>query len=141
MTPLTTNESLFDKTAKLIPILLIMFFAAPITASANSNCDNPRNDFDGLYCLNKVYLQADKDLNKNYKALVKHLDKRGKKILKKSQIKWIKSRDADCSYHDRRGFFVNLDCASATTIQRAQFLNDRKRECVSSGCMNSRLDD
>ena len=30
-------------------------------AQANTNCDQPRDDFDGLYCLNKVYLEADKD--------------------------------------------------------------------------------
>lgn len=108
-------------------------------ANANSNCDKPRNDFDGLYCLNKVYLQADKDLNNNYKALRKLLDNKGKRLLKTSQLKWIKNRDANCSYHDHRGFFVNLDCAASTTINRAKFLNDRKRECVSSGCRNSRL--
>lgn len=34
-------------------------------AQANPACDNPKNDFDGLYCLNKIYQEADKELNVN----------------------------------------------------------------------------
>jgi uncharacterized protein YecT (DUF1311 family) len=52
---------------------------APLIVSANSNCDKPRNDFDGLYCLNKVYIEADKELNENYGKLRGLLDDAGKK--------------------------------------------------------------
>jgi hypothetical protein len=31
-------------------------------ARAQTACDKPRNDFDGLYCLSKIYQQADQDL-------------------------------------------------------------------------------
>lgn len=48
-------------------------------AFANSACDTPRDDFDDLYCLNKVYLEADKELNENYKKLNSKLDNEGKK--------------------------------------------------------------
>lgn len=108
-------------------------------ALANSACDQPRDDFDGLYCLNKVYQEADKELNENYKALVGQLDADGKAKLKKGQIAWIKTRNSECSRKDDSGFYVNLSCATETTISRAQFLKDRSRECVSSGCMNSKL--
>lgn len=121
-----------------------MFLSTLLVSSlalANSNCNNPRNSFDDLYCLNKVYIQADKELNSNYQALRKLLDAKGRQLLKQSQIRWIHERDEDCSYYDDRGFFVNLNCATNTTIERAHFLADRKRECVSSGCMNSRLSD
>lgn len=36
-------------------------------------------------------------------------------------------------------FFVNLDCATTQTIERAQFLQSRVRECKSAGCLNSKL--
>lgn len=108
-------------------------------ALANSACDQPRDDFDGLYCLNKVYQEADKELNENYKALVGQLDADGKAKLKKGQIAWIKERNSECSRKDDSGFYVNLSCATEKTISRAQFLKDRSRECVSSGCMNSKL--
>ena len=119
--------------------LSLILLVLSASALANSPCDKPKNDFDGLYCLNKVYSQADKDLNESYGELAKMLDAEGKKQLKSGQLSWIRRRNADCSYSDQRGFFVNLDCATRTTIDRLQFINDRKRECKSAGCMNSKL--
>lgn len=119
--------------------LSLILLALSASALANSACDKPKNDFDDLYCLNKVYSQADKDLNESYGELAKMLDADGKKQLKSGQLSWMRRRNADCSYSDSRGFFVNLDCAAQTTIERLQFINDRKRECKSAGCMNSKL--
>ncbi|MGE5386119.1 MAG: lysozyme inhibitor LprI family protein [Betaproteobacteria bacterium] len=121
---------------------LIIFLAAAAfatTVSANSACDKPRDDFDGLYCLNKVYLEADAELNANYKKLVQKLDTQGAGALKKGQLQWLDERNARCSKRDGDGFFVNLNCATRKTIDRVQFLQDRYRECVSSGCQNSKL--
>jgi len=109
-------------------------------ASVYADCDNPRDDFDDLYCLNKVYIQSDKDLNEAYKKLVGKLDVQGKKILKKRQNEWIQDRNSRCSYRDERGFFVNLKCATDMTVERTHFLQDRYRECISSGCLNSKLE-
>ena len=109
-------------------------------AFANSACDKPRDDFDGLYCMNKVYQQADAELNANYKKLLGKLDANGTATLKKSQLAWMEERNSSCSKRDSsQGFFVNLNCATKQTIGRAQFLQDRYRECVSSGCQNSKL--
>lgn len=119
------------------------FFLAAMTFSAtsfaNSACDKPRNDFDGLYCLNKVYQEADAELNANYKKLIGKLDAAGAAALKKGQLAWLNMRNSSCSRREGDGFFVNLDCATGQTINRAQFLQDRYRECVSSGCQNSKL--
>lgn len=108
-------------------------------ASANSACDTPKDDCDGLYCLNKVYQEADRELNVKYRKLSSLLDAGGRAALKDSQLLWIKDRNDRCSTREARGFFVNLDCATGTTIKRAQDLQDRVRECTSSGCRNSRL--
>lgn len=120
---------------KLIATIIITV----ASGAAYADCDNPKNDFDDLYCLNKVYIQADKDLNDSYGKLMKKLNNEGRSLLKKGQLDWIRNRNDDCSYHDQRGFFVNLECATHTTIERVQFLDDRYRECVSSGCLNSKL--
>lgn len=119
-------------------MLALLVFASG-SAFANSACDTPRNDFDGLYCLNKVYQEADKELNANYKKLAAQLDAKGKQTLKSGQLAWINKRNNSCSKRESSGFYVNLDCATQTTIERAQFLQDRVRECVSSGCQNSKL--
>ena len=120
-------------------IALLCLLPLSLTAAQSSNCDRPRNDFDGLYCLNKVYQEADKELNANYKKLAAQLDAGGKQKLKSGQLSWISERNERCSKKDRSGFYVNLDCATKTTIERAQFLQDRARECVSAGCQNSKL--
>lgn len=119
--------------------MLALLLCASGSAFANSACDTPRNDFDGLYCLNKVYQEADKELNANYKKLAAKLDANGKQTLKSGQLSWINERNQSCSKKDGSGFYVNLDCATHTTIERAQFLQDRFRECSSSGCQNSKL--
>ena len=108
-------------------------------ALADSACDHPNDDFDGLYCLNKVYQQADIDLNTAFGQLKGKLDETGRAALKSGQLSWIRTRNADCSKREDTGFYVNLRCATKSTILRTQFLQDRVRECVSSGCMNSRL--
>jgi uncharacterized protein YecT (DUF1311 family) len=107
--------------------------------SANSACDKPKNDFDGLYCLNKVYQEADKELNENYKLLASKVDSNVKKALKSSQLAWISDRNSRCSETRGNSFLVGLDYAATTTIKRSQFLQDRLRECNSSGCQNIKL--
>lgn len=122
-------------------VIAALLLCASGAAFANSACDVPKNDFDGLYCLNKVYQEADKELNTNYQALSAKLDADGKKSLKTGQLAWIRGRNDSCSKREATGFFVNLDCATSSTIKRAQFLQDRVRECSSSGCQNSKLKD
>ncbi|MGO4467475.1 lysozyme inhibitor LprI family protein [Pseudoduganella sp. RAF53_2] len=87
----------------------------------------------------KIYQEAAKELNDTYKKLNAKLDDNGKKSLKTSQLAWIESRNQNCSKRDPKGFYVNLDCATTSTVERSRFLQDRLRECTSAGCMNSKL--
>lgn len=111
------------------------------TAASAQNCDYPRDDFDGLYCLSKVYQQADNDLNISYKELVKQLDSNQKAILKRGQLAWIRDRNDRCSEYTEDSFLVNMRCATETTTNRVNFLNERLRECRAGSCRTSRLDD
>jgi uncharacterized protein YecT (DUF1311 family) len=122
---------------KQLLVLLALSFVG--TVSANSACDRVTNDFDGLYCLNKVYQQADTDLNGAYKQLVAQLDADGRATLKRGQLQWMAERNASCSMRKDDAFYVDLGCATRMTVDRTRFLQDRVRECVSSGCRNSRL--
>ncbi len=116
---------------------LSLAVSGPVLAAAA--CDKPRNDFDALYCLNKIYQEADKELNANYKALAPRLDTDDKAHLKTGQLAWMKDRNANCSRRDGSSFLVDLQCATDITIARSQFLQDRLRECKSAGCLNIRL--
>lgn len=111
------------------------------TAASAQNCDYPRNDFDGLYCLSKVYQEADKDLNTTYGKLVKQLNKNQRAILKRGQLAWMRDRNDSCSRYDDYSFLVNMDCATSMTTNRVNFLNERLRECRAGSCRTSRLDD
>lgn len=101
------------------------------------NCDNARNAYDDIYCSNKIYASADAELNKNYQLLRSKLTTNQKTILKRSQISWIKARDAQCSDEAERTVFVN--CNLEKTQERNAWLRERIRECDTVGCKNSTL--
>lgn len=115
--------------------LIALLFAAPVWA----DCEKTRSDYDVVYCSTKIYIEADKELNEAYKKLVGKLDMEGRKLLKEAQLAWIKSRNQNCSETRRTEILLDMDCAIKATVERTQFLNDRHRECVSAGCMNSKL--
>ena len=114
-------------------------FMLPMLSWGAQNCDKPINDFDGLYCLTKVYLEADKELNNSYAKLTKHLNNKQKATLKSGQLAWMRERNDQCSYRREDSFYVNMDCATRITIKRVNFLNERVRECTAGSCRDSRL--
>lgn len=120
-------------------IIWVLAALASGHAVAGSACDKPKNDFDGLYCLSKIYQEADKELNDNYRQLYKMLDAQGRDTLKRGQTEWMRERNVECSEYDAKGFLVNMRCATDTTIERGRYVLDRLRECKSSGCLNSKL--
>ena len=124
---------------KKIVIALLLASGAGMALAAGDQCDKPRNGFDDLYCLNKVYAQADKELNRLYGSLSKRLNAQDRASLKQGQLQWMRTRNSSCSRNEDDRFFVDLACATRTTIERAQFLQDRERECISSGCRSSLL--
>ncbi|MBD9675130.1 DUF1311 domain-containing protein [Pseudomonas sp. PDM18] len=102
-------------------------------------CEKPRNAFDSVYCLSTEYAQVDRELNNEFGTLRKMLNDGQKAALKKSQIAWIKDRDAQCSYERDGGYFVNLQCAVDKTNERLVVLRERERECQSTGCVDGKL--
>lgn len=103
---------------------------------ANAACDDPSaSGYDRTYCQNQIYQEADRELNENYKKLRATLDGEGRARLKQSQKRWIEDRNYECSF---RGT-IELGCATQKTIGRLNFLQDRLRECRTSGCRNGML--
>ncbi|WP_394124329.1 lysozyme inhibitor LprI family protein [Psychrobacter nivimaris] len=138
---MTTNTLKSTIRNTSIAIVTSAAFMLPMFAWGAENCDKPNNDFDGLYCLTKVYLEADKELNNSYNKLSKLLNKQQKATLKRGQLAWMRERNDQCSYNDGDGFFVNMRCATNKTANRVNFLNERVRECNAGSCRDSRLDD
>jgi len=128
----------FGLAAPTIPGVTAVAMAAP---ARTASCDNPRTDFDNLYCERKVYMQADSDLNLVYNKLRARLNPTDKRTLLTAQRGWIRERDAECSMTEDDNIRVNIECAKTKTIARTNWLNDRLRECTSSGCRSSLLAD
>ncbi|GLT17282.1 hypothetical protein GCM10007938_10590 [Vibrio zhanjiangensis] len=120
---------------KIITAITILVSGAVLA----DNCDKPRDDFDDLYCLNKVYQESDKELNSAYKSLRSFLNDEEKNKLKKTQISWIKNRNDECSFKMDGDFFVSLGCTTSMTVARTNHLLDRVRECKATGCQSSKL--
>ncbi|WP_325435788.1 lysozyme inhibitor LprI family protein [Pseudomonas nitroreducens] len=124
------------KTVLSLSMLAAGLLSADLALAA---CEKPRNAFDSVYCLSTEYAQVDRELNNEFGTLRKMLNDGQKAALKKSQIAWIKDRDAQCSYERDGGYFVNLQCAVDKTNERLAMLRERERECQSTGCVDSKL--
>lgn len=124
----------YNKMYKKIGLLCAL--TLPILAYAD-NCESTRNVYDSIYCTNKVFANADADLNKNYQLLRKSLTEKQKNILKTSQLAWIKDRDNACSDEDDQS--VAVECNLRYTQERNHWLIERIRECKTVGCKTSKL--
>lgn len=117
--------------------IITLVFALCSGAALADNCDATRNTFDDVYCTNKLYADADRELNQNYQQLRGLLNAGQKATLKQAQLAWIRSRDAQCV----EGNSIDVGCRLTTTQERNNWLRERLRECRSVGCMSSRLSD
>jgi uncharacterized protein YecT (DUF1311 family) len=110
------------------------------TAQAQSNCNTTLNSFEDVYCSSKVFIKADDDLNTVYQRLVKRLGASGQATLRRTQRAWVAGRNSECSEQDSKlGTVISMSCAVDKTTSRTNFLNDRLRECLSSGCQPAKL--
>lgn len=122
-------------TAALLPLLAL---GAP--AHAQQSCNSPKGSFDRVYCDAKVLVRADDELNVAYQKLLGRLNAAGQQLLRQGQRAWLAQRNRDCVEVDpQRGSVVFSDCAVEFTTTRLNFLNDRLRECASSGCQVGKL--
>ena len=110
-------------------------------AALADNCDTARNTFDEFYCKDKLYIQADKDLNKAYGELMKALPSASKKTLKSVQLEWMRGRDSQCIEERDDEIVLFVNCRLRKTVEQTNFLQDRLRECKSTGCQPSSLTD
>lgn len=124
------------KTALLLTVVLTSLPALSGNAQAQKNCNYPVGTFDQVYCINKVTLQADAEMNVVYQKLLKKLSVASQKLLRQMQRDWMAQRDKDCV----DGYTVYVNCTHAMTVEQLNFLNDRLRECNAAGCQPSKFE-
>ena len=118
-----------------LPVALLVAGLALHLGSGTAKADcGAKNEFEDVYCYAKQYIASDDELNAAYKALTAKLEADQKSVLKKSQLAWIKKRNAECGSTDSEGYSVDLSCAVDFTETRTRFLRDRMAECESGKC-------
>lgn len=110
--------------------LLASFILGSLTASAGT-CDQYSTSYDRTYCLSKLFVESDAELNKVYKELKKYIDAETANNLKLVQRKWIKYRNATC---EKTPGTILVDCSYDVNVARTNYLQDRVRECKTGSC-------
>lgn len=104
-----------------------------------AGCERSSTEFDSLYCVVQLYVQADKELNDAYRELMGKLDAQGQRLLREAQRRWIAQRDQASAAKIGGETVFYMGTATSMTTERTGFLKARIRECNSTGCVNSRL--
>ena len=106
-------------------------------ASVNvfAGCEKPAPGYDSTYCMAKLFVESDNELNDAYKNLSALLNSEQKKKLIGAQRSWIKYRNAKCS----DGGTIMVDCNYEVNKNRTKFLLDRFTECKIGSCKNDLL--
>ena len=115
--------------ARFLWLLLCVF--STNTALAQGECDQYTTSYDKTYCLAKLFVESDKELNSVYKELRATVKAPLKQQLTETQRAWIKYRDDECQ---PRAGTINVDCNYTVNRKRTDYLRDRARECKTGTC-------
>ena len=115
-----------------LAFVVASFGLASLPALAEDGCKNPKTPYDRTYCVAKLFLESDNELNAVYKELKGALKKDGKDKLTQVQRDWIAYRDQKCSTNGDIEVQCNFDLNKA----RADYLRDRARECKTGHCQD-----
>lgn len=119
---------------KIITAAVATLFLATAANAIETNCDKYTGTYDRTYCLSKLFVDSDGELNEVYKDLRERLDDNGKSALKKAEIKWLKYRTGRCETSPGT---IDVRCSYEVNVERANYLRDRIRECRSNHCDNA----
>jgi uncharacterized protein YecT (DUF1311 family) len=106
--------------------------AVTSAAHAQGECDKYTTSYDKTYCMAKLFVESDKDLNEVYGALTKVIGEPVRLQLRDTQRTWIRYRDHAC---EAKGT-IDVDCNYRVNHERANYLRDRLTECKAGTCRN-----
>ncbi len=100
------------------------------SALADEACDQYQTAYDQTYCMAKLFLASDDELNQVYKDLKSQLQGNTAKKLTNVQRQWISYRDSNCQAEGK----INVRCNYHINKARTEYLRDRLRECKTGNC-------
>lgn len=118
-----------------------MLLALSLAIAANAfaietNCDKYKESYGRTYCLSKLFVESDNELNDVYQELRGKISKEAQKSLKDTEIRWIKYRTSKCEVSPGT---IDVRCSYEVNRDRTNYLRDRLRECNSRMCDNAAI--
>ena len=118
---------LWSKRLKYILLTMITLVMSDLALA--DDCGNAGPQMAMNQCTADQYAAADQKLNKTYQAVLKRAESPQRELLKKAQLAWMESRDADCEllisgneHGSVRPMIHNL-CLTDKTNEREAFLS------------------
>ena len=119
----------------IMPSVILALTALTTSAAQAGECDKYNTSYDKTYCMAKLFLESDKELNTAYGELRSFSREPVKQQLKVVQLEWIRYRNESC---ESRGA-INVDCNYRVNRERAEYLRDRVRECKAGTCRDDMI--
>lgn len=117
--------------------LPLAFVAAPAQAQGadqlTQQCEKYKTSYDQTYCIAKLFLASDNELNAVYKKLKGKTQGEVQKSLVQVQRDWIKYRNGACESAGA----IDVNCNYRVNRERVTYLGDRLRECETGSCNNA----
>src|SRR3989338_8603091 len=123
----------FLPTASLAACLLLS--AQGAHADITDSCNKFKTSYDKTYCVAKLFLESDNELNMVYTELRKPLKDNVKQQLTETQRDWIKYRNAACESSGS----IDVCCNYKVNRERTEYLRDRARECKTGNCNDAAI--
>lgn len=117
---------------KIISVLLLFAALVSTNVFAADGCTNPKKPYDQTYCMAKLFLESDSELNQAYNNLMSVIPSDVKKQLVTAERNWIHYRDNSCTM----GGTIDVSCNFQVNKARLEYLQDRIRECKTGHCQN-----
>ena len=134
----TLDHEAYLRGENMRKLFIVAIFVLQGSQLVYAGCENPAPGYDQTYCVSKLFVESDKELNEVYGAIRKLLrNKKNKDDLKKNQLEWMKYRNSECYTKKDDGGTIYLDCNFELNKQRTKFFQDRLRECKIDKCQKS----
>lgn len=128
------NRNLTLACRTLALCLPLAFVAAPAQAQDTNQltqqCEKYKTSYDQTYCVAKLFLASDDELNAVYKKLKGKTQGEVQKSLVHVQRDWIKYRNNACESQGT----IDVACNYRVNRERTTALRDRLRECETGSC-------
>jgi uncharacterized protein YecT (DUF1311 family) len=115
--------------------LIIFFLGIGVYLKSHAGCEKPTPGYDTTYCMAKLFVESDNELNDAYKNISGLLKPEQKKKLINAQRNWIKYRNERCSTDGT----IDVGCNYEVNKKRTKYILDRITECKIGSCNDQLL--